>query len=103
MPKTPATDGYGILLADDGSMNIYGGDVKAVGKGNGYSFGIRSGYNGATVTVSGGTLWAKSAANQAIGSNVTLNKGDGFSGKIEYSADNTWTEYNKMPLLAQNT
>ncbi len=88
-----ATDGYGILLTDDGKMNIYGGDVKAEGSGNGYSFGIRSGYNGATVTVSGGTLWAKSAANQAIGSNVTLKKGDGFSGKIEYRSDNsTWSE-----------
>ena len=88
-----ATDGYGILLTDYGKMNIYGGDVKAEGSENGYSFGIRSGYNGATVTVHGGTLWAKSAANQAIGSNVTLTKGDGFSGKIEYSSDNsTWSE-----------
>ena len=89
-----ATQGYGILLTDNGKMNIYGGDVKAEGSGNGYSFGIRSGYNGATVTVHGGTLWAKSAANQAIGSNVTLNKGDGFTGKIETSDNGTsWTEH----------
>ena len=81
--STNSSDGYGIRLANNGSMNIYGGDVKAVGKGtcNGIS-GINS-----TVTVYGGTLWAESAGYIAFASNVTLAKGAGFAGQI-YTSSN---------------
>jgi len=88
-------EGYGIGLLDNGSMNIYGGEVRAEGNGNGnsYSYGIRSGFSGATVTVYGGTLWAGCADKAALRNTITLTKGDGFSGKIEYSSDNsTWSE-----------
>ena len=79
--------GYGIWV--NGSMKIYGGDVKAVGKGS--SNGITGGP--ATVTVYGGKLWAENADNKALNSTVTLTKGTGFTGKIEYSSDNsTWSE-----------
>lgn len=83
--------GNGIKLPLKGSMNIYGGEVKVVGKGN-FS-GIGSSY-ATTVTVYGGKLWAENAGFKAIDfGHVTLTKGDGFSGKIEYSSDNsTWSE-----------
>ena len=84
------TNGFGISLANTGSMNIYGGDVKAVGKGN------REGINGtsATVTVYGGTLWAENAENKALSGTVTLAKDAGFTGKIETSDDGTsWTDW----------
>jgi len=89
--STAASSGYGIILASIGSMNIYGGDVKALGKGN--KFGING--SSTTVTVYGGKLWAGCAGGKAINpSNVTLTKGAGFNGKIETSADNSaWTEY----------
>ena len=90
-----ANGGYGIWLRPDGSINIYGGEVNAVGKGTGTdSFGIKAATS-ATVTVNGGKLWAENANKQAINtSNVTLKKGDGFTGKIETSANGTsWTEY----------
>lgn len=89
--NTAANGGYGISLASSGSMNIYGGDVKAVGKGNKY--GITG--SSTTVTVYGGKLWAGCAGKKAIDpSRVTLTKGAGFSGKIETSDDNSaWTEY----------
>jgi hypothetical protein len=88
--STAAKSGYGISLASSGSMNIYGGDVKALGKGN--KFGIR-GYN-STITVYGGKLWAECAGNKAISGDATLTKGAGFTGKIETSDNNTsWTEY----------
>ena len=85
--------GYGISLNGNGKMNIHGGEVKAEGKGTGgYSYGIRCG-NTATVTVFGGKLWAGNADKQALSSNINLQKGDGFSGKIEYSSDkSTWSE-----------
>jgi hypothetical protein len=87
--------GYGIMLAQDGSMNIYGGDVKAVGKGTSSSqnsYGIK-GYQ-STLTVYGGKLWAESAESQGLDSNITLTKGAGFTGKIETSSDgSSWTEY----------
>jgi len=85
--------GYGISLNGNGKMNIHGGEVKAEGKGTGgYSYGIRCG-NTATVTVFGGKLWAGNADKQALTSNINLQKGDGFSGKIEYSSDkSTWSE-----------
>jgi hypothetical protein len=83
------TRGYGIYLASSGSMNIYGGDVKAVGKGTNYQ-GIYG--SASTVTVYGGKLWAECADDIALKS-VTLAKGEGFSGKIEYSSDkSTWSE-----------
>ena len=89
--STAASSGYGIILASIGSMNIYGGDVKTLGKGN--KFGING--SSTTVTVYGGKLWAGCAGGKAINpSNVTLTKGAGFNGKIETSADNSaWTEY----------
>ena len=90
------TTGYGIKLAGDGSMNIYGGDVKAVGKGTStmYSYGIMYSYGSSTVTVYGGKLWAECAGKKALYDNVTLTKDAGYtSGKIEYSSDNsTWSE-----------
>ena len=88
-----AANGYGISLRSDGSINIYGGEVKAVGKGTGsYGYGITAG-NTATVTVNGGQLWAENADKQALYSKITLKKGEGFSGKIEYSSDkSTWSE-----------
>jgi len=89
---TAKGDGYGIWLTVDGSMNIYGGEVKAVGKGNGgYSYGIKAS-SSSTFTVNGGKLWAENAEKAALNA-VTLTKGAGFTGKIEYSSDNsTWSE-----------
>jgi hypothetical protein len=92
--NTGSKGGYGIWLGGNGPMNIYGGEVKAVGKGNGgYSYGITAN-NSSTVTVNGGKLWAENADKQAINtSSITLTKGTGFTGKIEYSSDNsTWSE-----------
>ena len=85
--------GYGISINSGGSINIFEGEVKAEGKGTGnFSFGIKCG-NTATVTVYGGQLWAGNADKQALHSNVTLQKGEGFTGKIEYSSDkSTWSE-----------
>jgi len=85
--------GYGISLNGNCKMNIHGGEVKAEGKGTGgYSYGIRCG-NTATVTVFGGKLWAGNADKKALTSNITITKGEGFSGKIEYSSDkSTWSE-----------
>jgi len=84
--------GYGISMNSGGSLNIHGGDVKAEGTGTGnYSFGIRCGGT-ATVTVNGGKLWAANADKKAL-NNITLQKGEGFTGKIEYSSDkSTWSE-----------
>ena len=90
---TTGTDaGYGISLKNNGSMNIYGGDVKAVGK---KAYGIRTEGSPATFTVYGGQLWAECAENMALDDHVTLAKGDGFTGKIETSGDGTtsWTEW----------
>ena len=89
-----AANGYGISLRSDGSMNIYGGEVKAVGKGNGnYGYGIEANST-STVTVNGGKLWAENADKKAINTSlITLKKGAGFTGKIEYSSDkSTWSE-----------
>ena len=93
--NTAADGGYGIGLKAGGFMNIFGGEVKAVGKGNGgYSYGITAS-SSATVTVNGGKLWAENADKKAINTSlITIKKGTGFSGKIETSADNSsWTEY----------
>ena len=85
------TNGNGILLYSSGKMNIYGGDVKALGKGN--KFGIAG--NHTTVTVYGGKLWAGCFNNKAIdANNVTLKKGDGFNGKIEVSGSGeSWNDW----------
>ena len=91
--NTGSSYGYGILLASSGSMNIYGGDVKAVGKGtyDPYSCGITG--ISPTITVYGGKLWAECAGYKALYSDVTLAKGAGFTGKIEYSMDKSaWSE-----------
>ena len=91
-------NGYGISLVYSGSMNIYGGEVRAEGSGNdaSYSYGIRcsSSTNKATVTVYGGKLWA-GCANKGALNNITLTKDAGYtSGKIETSSDgSSWTEY----------
>ena len=89
--------GYGICLKSGGSMDIYGGEVKAEGKGNDtYSFGImcESPNNKPTVTVYGGKLWSGSA-DRKVFNYVNLQKGAGFTGKI-YTSDNgsSWAEYN---------
>ena len=87
--------GNGILLASSGKMKIYGGDVKALGKGN--KFGITGSIT--TVTVYGGKLWAGCANNKAINdSNVTLEKGAGFTGKIEHSGNGeSWDDWGTTP------
>ena len=77
-------------------MDIYGGEVKAEGKGNDtYSFGImcESPNNKPTVTVYGGKLWSGSA-DRKVFNYVNLQKGAGFTGKI-YTSDNgsSWEEY----------
>ena len=88
--ENTGTQGYGISPANNGSMNIYGGDVKAVGKGthSTYSYGIRTTIS-ATVTVYGGKLWAENADQKAFYSNVSLTKGVGFAGTIQTSDDGT--------------
>ena len=78
-------------------MNIYGGEVKAEGKGDNdsYSCGILcdNSNSKATVTVYGGKLWAGNADKKAF-SFVNLQKGAGFTGKIETSDNgSSWTEY----------
>ena len=89
--STAANGGYGISMYSSGSMYIYGGDVKALGKGN--KFGIRG--SDSTITVYGGKLWAGCFNNKAIdASNVTLTKGAGFTGKIEISGSGeSWSEW----------
>ena len=73
-------------------MNIYGGDVTAVGKGGSY-YGIYSA-SSSTVTVYGGKLWAECAGNKAISGDATLTKGAGFTGKIETSGNGeSWTNW----------
>ena len=89
---TAKGDGYGISL--NGSMDIYGGEVKAVGKGtSSKSYGFMSGSSSSTVTVYGGKLWAENADDKAL-KYINLEKGAGFTGKIETSNDNSaWAEY----------
>ena len=86
------SSGYGIKLANNGSMNIYGGDVKAVGKGGDtdYSYGITG--SSSTVTVYGGKLWAENADYKALNTtNITLTKDASYtSGTIRYSSNKTF-------------
>ena len=85
--------GYGIC---DTHLNIYGGEVKSVGKGNSdFSYGIKFYNIMTTVKVYGGKLWAECTGNKAIDSDVTFTKDNGYtSGKIMTSADGTyWTVY----------
>ena len=92
--ETTNTKGFGISLASSGSMNIYGGVVKAVGKGtdSSYNYGIRTS-SSATVTVYGGKLWAENA-NQKAFNNITLTKGAGFTGQIYTSSNgSSWDVY----------
>ena len=93
--KGTGSNGYGITLKEGGSLNIYGGEVKAEGKGNhvNYSYGIRcSNSLKATVTVYGGKLWAGNADNKALKYiTLAIDKSLGFNGEIETSPDNsTW-------------
>ena len=95
--KGTAANGYGIHLNEGGSMNIYGGEVKAEGKG--YDalccYGILCDSNNkATVTVYGGKLWAGNANKKALKNiTLTIDKSLGFNGEIECSSDNsTWHE-----------
>ena len=82
-------NGYGIYIHQNGSLNIYGGQVKAEGKANTTkSYGI-TGSSGVTVTVYGGKLWAGCADNTAFKSGITLKKGEGFTGTIQTSSDNS--------------
>ena len=94
--KNTGAKGYGICLKGGGFMNIYGGEVKAVGKGNADTWGcgiLCNTVSIATVTVYGGNLWAESAEKKAFNA-VDLLKGTGFTGKIETSNDNSaWAEY----------
>ena len=92
--ENTGTFGDGIWLANNGSMNIYGGEVKAVGKGNvNASNGIMAS-SPSSVTVYGGKLWAECAGNEALQANITLAKGAGFTGKIETSDNgSSWTEH----------
>ncbi len=93
--KNTAEDGgYGIGM-NGGFMNIYGGEVKAEGKGdNAKSNGIHGGdpVNKTTVTVYGGKLWAGNADDKALRYvTLTIDKSLGFNGEIETSPDNsTW-------------
>ena len=101
--KATGAYGYGISLNANGKMNIYGGEVKAEGKGNNdnYSYGIRCSNSNhiATVTVHGGKLWAGDADKKAF-NYVNLQKGDGFSGKIETSDNGSfWDEYDEAGTL----
>ena len=92
--KYTGSKGYGIWLSGGGFMNIYGGEVKAVGKGNGsYSYGITAG-SSSTVKVYGGKLWAENADKKALNNiTLTIDKSLGFNGEIECSSDNsTWHE-----------
>ena len=91
---TGDTYGYGIY---PNTLNIYGGEVKAVGKkgDSPFSCGISAGRD-VTVTVYGGKLWAESAGKSGIYNlRVTLKKDVNYTtGKIETSDDGiTWTEY----------
>ena len=81
--------GYGIYINQNGSLNIYGGQVKAEGKGTTtMSYGI-TGSSGVTVTVYGGKLWAGCADKAAFKSGITLKKGEGFTGTIQTSSDDS--------------
>ena len=91
------TAGYGIYLNEGGKMNIYGGEVKAVGTGDDdpFNYGIMcDSKSEATVTVFGGKLWAGNPFNKAFNSGITLtiDKSLGFNGKIEYSDNSNWKE-----------
>ena len=93
--KSTGSTGYGITLSGGGSMDIYGGEVKAEGKGNNvnYSYGIRCGNSDkATVKVYGGKLWAGNADNKALKYiTLAIDKSLGFNGEIQCSPDNsTW-------------
>ena len=93
--KTTAADGgYGISLSGGGSMDIYGGEVKAEGKGTGdWDCGIVCGsFDKAPVTVHGGKLWAGNADNKALNFvTLTIDKSPSFNVEIECSSDNsTW-------------
>ena len=88
--------GYGIYINQNGSLNIYGGQVKAEGKGTTTkSYGI-TGSSGVKVTVYDGKLWAGCADKTAFKSGITLTKDASYTnGKIETSADGEiWTVYN---------
>ena len=93
--KTTAADGgYGISLSGGGSMDIYGGEVKAEGKGTGdWDCGIVCGsFDKAPGTVHGGKLWAGNADNKALNFvTLTIDKSPSFNVEIECSSDNsTW-------------
>ena len=95
--KGKVASGYGICLKAGGSMNIYGGEVKAEGKGDddAWAYGLMCFYsnNIATVKVYGGKLWAENANKTALNDGIELQKGDGFTGKIETSNDGSyWDE-----------
>ena len=93
---TGGPDGYG--LCDIPSLKIWGGEMKAEGKGDyDFSYGITYDDYTTSVTVYGGKLWVK-ADSQALDPSykVTFTKDDSSTtGKIQTSDDGTeWTDYN---------
>ena len=92
---TAADEGFGIGLKAGGSLNIWGGEVKAEGKGDsalcGYGITCGASEQITTVTVYGGKLWAENADNKALNSSVTLTKDASYtSGTIRYSSNKTF-------------
>ena len=95
---TAADEGFGIGLKAGGSLNIWGGEVKAEGKGDsalcGYGITCGASEQITTVKVYGGKLLAWNASNQALNSSITLVKGTGFSGQIYTSSNgSSWDVY----------
>ena len=100
---TAADEGYGIGLKAGGSLNIWGGEVKAEGKGDsalcGYGITCGASEQITTVKVYGGKLLAWNASNQALNSSITLVKGTGFSGKLYTSNDNVFWGGNDFEMV----
>ena len=95
---TAADEGYGIGLKAGGSLNIWGGEVKAEGKGDsalcGYGITCGASEQITTVKVYGGKLWAGNADQKALNNiTLTIDKSPSFNVEIETSPDNsTWNE-----------
>jgi len=91
--RNPGGRGYGIALADGGSLNIYGGEVIAVGNGtseySSYGICVYESSGSGTVHFYGGKLYAACASNYAFKSNIGLYIP---TDKTERSSDDTnWT------------
>ena len=91
---TSVSSGYGLY--DISSLNIWGGEMKAEGKGTTeYSYGISCLNSVTNVTVYGGKLWVKADTNALDPTyKVTFTKDPSYDGKIETSNDGEyWDEY----------